>query len=504
MNRISLYRLLRHHIKLSEKRSPVYEQNTTAKVVIYVLSGFMILYMMFLSVMLAFIANSSTENTPSEFFFGLLPFILVADFLFRFLGQQTPAQLIKPYLLLPIPRHACVESFILSAILTPNNLLWLCFTVPYAFLTLLFSSGPLAAIAFVLGFQLIIVINSLNYMLWRTLIIRSMLWWIAPIILYGILFLPWLFNGFNTFFNLYAAIGEKLTIWSLPVWASLLLLLVVYFFINRAIQYRFTIVETSGDSAASVVHDSSVVRRLSSFLDRYGQIGQYIMLEVKSILRNKNMRNSFLFSTVFTIFLSLIISYTDIYDGAFSSRFFIVYVFIINGGMLLIKIMGAEGNYIDGLIIHRENILQLLHAKYLFYTALLFVPFLIMLPTVFMGKYTLLMLFSLMVFAAGPVFMLLMQMAVYNKQTIPLNTKLVSKGNVETNWFAVVAELLAMFAPVAIISILSLFFSETVTYTVLLVVGIIVIALRNLWLRNIYDRFMARRYENMESFRATR
>ena len=504
MNRISLYRLLRHHIKLSEKRSPVYEQNTTAKVVIYVLSGFMILYMMFLSVMLAFIANSSTENTPSEFFFGLLPFILVADFLFRFLGQQTPAQLIKPYLLLPIPRHACVESFILSAILTPNNLLWLCFTVPYAFLTLLFSSGPLAAIAFVLGFQLIIVINSLNYMLWRTLIIRSMLWWIAPIVLYGLLFLPWLFNGFNTFFNLYAAIGEKLTFWSLLVWASLLLLLVVYFFINRAIQYRFTIVETSGDSAASVVHDSSVVRRLSSFLDRYGQIGQYIMLEVKSILRNKNMRNSFLFSTVFTIFLSLIISYTDIYDGAFSSRFFIVYVFIINGGMLLIKIMGAEGNYIDGLIIHRENILQLLHAKYLFYTALLFVPFLIMLPTVFMGKYTLLMLFSLMVFAAGPVFMLLMQMAVYNKQTIPLNTKLVSKGNVETNWFAVVAELLAMFAPVAIISILSLIASETVTYTLLLVVGIIVIALRNLWLRNIYDRFMARRYENMESFRATR
>lgn len=504
MNRISLYRLLRHHIKLSEKRSPVYEQNTTAKVVIYVLSGFMILYMMFLSVMLAFIANSSTENTPSEFFFGLLPFILVADFLFRFLGQQTPAQLIKPYLLLPIPRHACVESFILSAILTPNNLLWLCFTVPYAFLTLLFSSGPLAAIAFVLGFQLIIVINSLNYMLWRTLIIRSMLWWIAPIVLYGLLFLPWLFNGFNTFFNLYAAIGEKLTFWSLPVWALLLLLLVVYFFINRAIQYCFTIVETSGDSAASVVHDSSVVRRLSSFLDRYGQIGQYIMLEVKSILRNKNMRNSFLFSTVFTIFLSLIISYTDIYDGAFSSRFFIVYVFIINGGMLLIKIMGAEGNYIDGLIIHRENILQLLHAKYLFYTALLLVPFLIMLPTVFMGKYTLLMLFSLMVFAAGPVFMLLMQMAVYNKQTIPLNTKLVSKGNVETNWFAVVAELLAMFAPVAIISILSLFFSETVTYTVLLVVGIIVIALRNRWLRNIYDRFMARRYENMESFRATR
>jgi len=172
--------------------------------------------------------------------------------------------------------------------------------------------------------------------------------------------------------------------------------------------------------------------------------------------------------------------------------------------MLLIKIMGAEGNYIDGLMIHRENILQLLQAKYVFYCAILLFPFLIMLPTVFMGKYTLLMLFALMFFAAGPIFMLLMQLAVYNKQTIPLNSKLVSKGNVETNWFAFFAEMVAMFVPVALIAILSLFLSETVTYTILLDVGIIVVALRKLWLRNIYNRFMARRYQNMESFRATR
>jgi hypothetical protein len=181
-----------------------------------------------------------------------------------------------------------------------------------------------------------------------------------------------------------------------------------------------------------------------------------------------------------------------------------VYVFIINGGMLLIKIMGAEGNYIDGLMIHKENILQLLHAKYYFYCVLLLLPFLIMIPTVFMGKYTILMLVSMMAFAAGPVFCLLMQMAVWNKQTVPLNSKLVSKGNVETNWFAFGAEMAAMFAPVIIISVLSAFMNETLTYVTMLLIGLFFIALRHLWLRNIYQRFMARRYENMESFRATR
>jgi hypothetical protein len=97
-----------------------------------------------------------------------------------------------------------------------------------------------------------------------------------------------------------------------------------------------------------------------------------------------------------------------------------------------------------------------------------------------------------------------MQMAVWNKQTIPLNSKLISRGNVETNWFAVIMELAVMFLPVILLSLLPLLFSETVTYIIMLVIGVVFIATRNLWIRNIYNRFMARRYSNMESFRATR
>ena len=127
-----------------------------------------------------------------------------------------------------------------------------------------------------------------------------------------------------------------------------------------------------------------------------------------------------------------------------------------------------------------------------------------MLPTVFMGKYTLLQLFATMIFAAGPVYCVFMQMAIWNKQTIPLNSKLVSKGNVETNWFAVIAEMAAMFMPVVIISVLSIFFSQTITFIIMLIIGLAFIATSPYWMRNIYNRFMRVRYTNMESFRATR
>ena len=499
MNRLQLFKTLRQHIKISKKRSLAYELNKTAKVLIYLMSGFFIIYMLFIAIAISLVANSSSTETPAEFLFGLLPFMLVADFLFRFMGQQTPAQLVKPYLLLPIPKYACVENFILSSMVSENNFLWMFITVPYAIMCLVFSSGLMAAIGFVIGFQLIIIINSQNYMLWRTLIVRSIFWWVAPVIIYSLLFLPWIIKNFDSMFSLYGAIGSGMASWSILTYGGTLALIALFFFINRRIQYHYTIVDTANDKDAKL----KTVSKFSQ-LDRFGQVGEYIKLEIKSIMRNKNMRNSFLYSTIFTIFLSAMISYTDVYDDSFSSKFFIVYVFIINGGMLLVKVMGAEGNYIDCLMTHRENILQLLHAKYYFYTALLLLPFIIMLPTVFMEKYSLLMLFSMMAFAAGPIFCTFMQMAVWNKQTIPLNSKLVSKGNVETNWFAFAAEMAAMFLPVVFISLLSLFFSDTITYTVMLIIGLAFIMTRNLWMRNIYKRFMARRYENTESFRATR
>ena len=82
--------------------------------------------------------------------------------------------------------------------------------------------------------------------------------------------------------------------------------------------------------------------------------------------------------------------------------------------------------------------------------------------------------------------------------------KMVSKGNVESNWFAVAAEMGAMFGPVILLFVFGTFLSENMTYLIMLLIGISFIACRNLWMRNIYQRLMARRYENMESFRATR
>ncbi|MBO4826285.1 MAG: hypothetical protein J5506_03475 [Prevotella sp.] len=499
MNRFQLLRELRRHIRLSEKRSMAYNQNKTAKVIMYILGGFSVVYLIFLAVLFALIANETSTYTPYELLYGLLPFFSAVDFGFRFMAQQTPSQLVKPYILLPIPKHACIETFIFSSMITPNNLLWLAIFLPYSIMTILFSEGLLAMLGFLLGWIVLIIINSQWYMMVRTLINDHFWWWILPAAVYALLLAPWYLKDFDFMMNLYGSLGEGLTFWHILAWLGVIALLVAFFFANRSMQFAHVYKELANVEQTKL-HNVSQFK----YLDRFGEVGEYVKLEIKSIMRNKNMRKGFISSVIIVTIFSLLLSFTDIYDDNFNSNFLAFYNFGIFGLMGLSKVMSAEGNYIDGLMVHKENIISLLKAKYFFYVAMLLLPLLLMIPTVVQGKCSVLMLLSIFVFTAGIEYFLILQCAVYNKQTIPLNSKFIAKGSVETNYWQLVISMAVLFIPVILIIIMLSILSRNTAYLVLMGIGLLFILTNSLWIRNIYNRLMRRRYENMESFRATR
>ena len=499
-----MFKSLRKHRKLAEKRAVNYEQNKTAKVLIYVLSGFMIAYLMFFAVMLSLIANSSHSLTSIELMMGVAPIILTIDFFFRFLMQQTPSQIIKPYLLLPIPRTLCIDTFISTSLFNWGNVIWFAMLLPYALMSVVFTEGIWITLGFLLCFYLLILANSQWYAINRTLINRSVIWWILPLAVYAFIALPIIIKGgsdkgFEQFFDLYANIGTAIgdgKLWPYLAAAALLAFLTA---INRRVQLVSIMREVSKT-------EQTHLRSVSQFaiLDRYGDTGQYLKLEIKSILRNKNPRKTFIFATIFVLIISIIIALTDVYDNQFMTNFWCVYNYMVYGAMMLIRIMSSEGNYIDCLMVRHENILKLLRAKYIFYCALLPLPFILMLPTVISGKWSILLLISYALFTAGFQYFTVFQMAVYNKQTVPLNTKFVSKSGMENNYYQVVVQLVAFFFPIALISILQAFLSETTAYITMMTIGIAFIATHRLWLRNIYNRMMRRKYILLEGFRSSR
>lgn len=495
MNRIQLFRLLRRNNHLSYRRSPAFEQGLVAKVLTFLGAGMFVVYLLGFGVMFGFVA--SEEGDP--FFIAvIMPILLIIDFFLRFMVQQTPDMLAKPYMLLPLPRHAVIETFLVTSLSSVYNWLWLCFFLPFAFIVWMGCTTLPVALLIVVVCQLLMLVNSQFYLMVRTLVGRNLLWWAVPLVVYGVYFTPLIFSV-DSFVKMIEKSVELAASawWLLPL---VLLLLVAFFFANRKMQFAYVYEEVSGQEKKPT--EMKHVWQFS-FLERFGQTGEYLKLEIKSLMRNKAMRSRFWSSVSIIVVFTLLIAYTSIYDGLMQTNFWCFYCFALFGITTLGKIMGPEGNYIDLLMVHRENILSLLHAKYYFQCSVLVLPCVLMLPAIIEGKFSLLMVLAYLLISSGLLSFIMFQLAVTNKQTMPLNQKITGKGNIESG-VQLILELVAMFLPIALVGVLVFVFNETTAYIVLSVIGLLFTLTHPLWLRNVYKRMMKRRYVNLEGFHATR
>jgi hypothetical protein len=120
------------------------------------------------------------------------------------------------------------------------------------------------------------------------------------------------------------------------------------------------------------------------------------------------------------------------------------------------------------------------------------------------GKFSVMMIIAYTLLTSGVLYLVMFQLGIYNKQTLPLNQRITGKGNVE-NGLQLIIEMLAMFMPIALVAILLLIFEdENTAYAILAVIGLVATLAHPWWLRNIYQRMMARKYENLEGFHASR
>ena len=497
MNKIKLFFLLRKNTKLSMKRNVMFESNQYGLLIGYIVVAIISIEMIALGTFFGWLG--ATEAAP-ELLFYLMPFLLIFDFAARFATQQTPMMLVKPYLLTPVSKYAAIECFLIQQLLDKGNLVWMTLFLPYTFILWCGSLSSLEALGMLGLLHLMVLVNSQWYLLVRTLVNHNMLWWIVPLIFYGTLILPFIILPDAQVDKLTDYIGELLDDYAFSWWTFAIFAIVfaILFAINRHLQMSLIYDEISKKEKTKLKHVSEF-----QALNRFGQIGEYLKLEIKSTMRNKAIRARFIQGVCFITFFSLAIAFLDIYRSSFERNFFCLYCFVFFGAVNLTKVMCPEGNYIDLLMVHEENILTLLRAKYYYYCAVLLLPFLITLVPVIMGKFSLIMVLAYLFTVTGPIYFLLFQMAIYNKQTLPLNEKLTGKNQIENKW-QIIVSMTTMFAPVIIIILLQLVFSDDVAYWILFLSGLAITLTEPYWLRSIYRRMMLRRYENLEGFHASR
>ena len=495
---MNLFLELRRHGKLAEKRHPMYEKSKFGKFWMYFMSVFWAGYLIFFGTTFAFAFDGGAKEAYHVMNSGLI-FILALDFLLRLPFLKTPTQEVKPYLLLPIKRSRLIDFLLLRSGLNSFNLLWLFLFVPFAIITVTKFHGIGGVLTYCIGIWLLIVFNNYWYLLCRTLMDERIWWVLLPIVIYGgiaaALFIP----DNSPLFSFFIDLGEGFITGNILTFICVLVAITLMWFINRSIMQKLVYNELNKTEDTTVQ-----VKTVSEykFLDRYGEIGEYIRLELKLLLRNKVCKKSLYSVTAIVLIFSLTISFSDIYDGGMRD-FFVLYNYIIFGILFLSPLMSYEGNYIDGLMSRKESIYSLLRAKYLLYSIALIIPFVLMIPGMVTGRVSVLGCIAWIVFVPGAVYFCLFQLAVYNNKTLDLNAKMTGRQNVGTGLQNLISGA-AFGVPLLLFFLLNATVGKEVTPWILLVIDILFIATSRWWLRNVYHRFMKRRYKNMEGFHDSR
>ena len=135
MRKYQLYKLINQLDELKDKRHPMFEKNKFMKF----LAWFMILYygaiLLFLGAILP-IGMSKAYYGVAAFhvFDGYFLWIIICDFWVRFILQETPAQQVRPFRLLPVSKKFLMHTYLSKSGLTAGNMFWGLMLIPFGIL----------------------------------------------------------------------------------------------------------------------------------------------------------------------------------------------------------------------------------------------------------------------------------------------------------------------------------------------------------------------------------
>ena len=481
--------------KLAEKRNPMYESSKYAKLMIYIGAAFWAGYLAFFGILFAFAFQGEAVEPYHMLNQGLI-FVLALDYAMRFTFQKPPTQEMQPFLLLPIKRVRLIDALLIRSGMSAFNWIWHFMFVPFALLTVLRFYGLWGVLLYCIGLWLLILINNYWYLFTRTLMGEKIWWVLLPLVVYGLLAAVLFIPEESPIFDFSMNVGEGFITGNILTFLGVLAVLALIMLANRVLLSHLTYKENAKVEDAKVKHVTDF-----GFFNRFGEIGEYMRLELKLFTRNKTPKQQLYTAMAIVAMFVLLVSFTDVY-GESMSAFIFFYNFAIFGVMFLANVMSYEGNYIDGLLTRKESLYSLLLAKFYLYTVMMLIPMILMIPAMVMGKSSFLHCLSWVIFVSGFVYFLFFQVVVYNKNTLPLNKKLTARLN--TNGMQQVISLAVFAIPLMLRFSLEAFFERWIVDLVFIGIGLAFMVTHRLWIRNVYQRFMAKKYTQLEGFRSTR
>lgn len=278
--------------------------------------------------------------------------------------------------------------------------------------------------------------------------------------------------------------------------------MVVFPFILVFVSYRFTyqlLLKNRYNEALSSKKATSNKIITFQFLEKYGNLGHLIMLELKFILRNKKTR-TMLYSSAFFIFYGLF------FYGDFNITKFIIIIagiciccsFVMNLGQIALS---GYSSHFDGLMTLAIPIKTLFRVKYIIYASAMVLAYLLSIPYYFLDPRIPLLNLAILIYALGifPYLYFYIANFKYEPFDITQNKRFDMSGFNIRNFIPLIPVLLI---PFCIHGICFLLGNVLLTYYILPGLGILGIATNSYWLGVIERKFHEQKYKLAEGFRS--
>jgi hypothetical protein len=360
-------------------RSSAFAKEAAASVFLGIMALMMVGYTLALGFGLNYLITEGL-NQPDSFLFVnmLLLYYFVVEFVMRYMIQNVPVLDIQPYLHLPIKRSRIMHFLLVKSLVHVMNFSVLLLFTPFALTVVSARFGAAAGSSWLLCIWAVSL--SLHYIviLFKKKLDDS---------IWGILAIVLLFSGLATadYYHWFRLSDVSASIFSAAATASvifpasLLMLAGLYFLI-----YQFFVQGVYPDE-----HFGKTISRKSqefTFLKGLGNMGDWISLELKLILRNKRPRTVLYMSGMFLLY-GLFFYTQDKYTQEMPSfllfvGIFITGIFMINYGQFLFS---WQASHFDFTLTRPVSLRQFIESKYWLLNTVTVFCFLLSIPYAYFG-----------------------------------------------------------------------------------------------------------------------
>ncbi|MGY4538072.1 hypothetical protein ACVW0P_002492 [Mucilaginibacter sp. UYNi724] len=481
-----------HELK-SFWRSKNTGKSIAIKIVMGVLIFILLLYVLAFGIFLdTILSKMFPKENLTVAFCGIILVYFLSDLLLRMQLQELPTLKVQPYLHLPVKRNSVVGYLALTSMLSFFNLWPIVLFAPFIIKVILPASGAGIAGAFMVSIIALALFNNyLALYIKRKANLNGWVFLIAGGFLALITCGDYLWHWYSLKAISYLFFGN-LIIKPYLVLLPLALAVIMYYVNFYYLKGNLYLEELSSKKEAA--KSSTEI----PFLGRFGNIGDLVANEIKLILRNKRPKSALIMG-LFFMFYGLIF-YTNPKMGEGFKVFvgmFMTGIFIINYGQFMFS---WQASHFDGILVSKVKFTDFLKAKYLLFTIVSTVAFILTTPYVYFGWRTVMIHFVMYLWNLGINTTIVLYFANRNYKRIDL-----SKG-ASFNWEGVGASQLLLSFPLILFPYLIYLPFNYLGYTnvglaVLAVVGIIFIITRDFWIKKLDQDFQTKRYQIAEGFR---